>query len=285
MARKSNRKFYRTLSLIIFFVVAAFVLYDCISTKNAEVSPQIQTVAVQGEIPDHVEIPVCAGNKNADDHQIRNFDFYSICYRESYEQAEWSAYSLKAEQLENRVNRTDDFRPDPMITTGSADLNDYKKSGYDRGHLTPAADREFSKEAVSETFYMSNMSPQYPSFNREIWQYLEHQVREWAKKFGTVYVVSGPVLDKKAEEFESIGKNKVSIPQYYYKVILTKNGDSVMGIGFILSNTKHKDTFWDYAVSIDEVEQRTGLDFFSLLEDTTESEVERSFNLDDWKTE
>lgn len=292
MAKKSQKK-YQTLTFIIFIIIAAFILYDCISPKNAASASEQQGVitqtavssAAKGEIPSGTEIPLCAASHNAADHEIRNFNHYSICYRETYEQAEWSAYSLTSDQLENRVNRTDDFRPDPQITTGSATLDDYKKSGYDRGHLTPAADREFTKEAVSETFYMSNMSPQFPAFNREIWQYLEHQVREWAKKFGTVYVVSGPVLEKSAEEYASIGKNKVTVPQYYYKVILARNGESVIGIGFIISNTKHKDAFWDYAVSIDEVEQRTGIDFFSLLEDSTEDEAEKAFNLDLWKTE
>ena len=102
------------------------------------------------------------------DHQIRSFQYYTLCYRESYEQAEWSAYCLRDWMLQKNVKRTNDFRPDPEILTGSATLADYKRSGYDRGHLTPAGDMVFSKEAMSETFYMSNMCPQAAAFNRGI---------------------------------------------------------------------------------------------------------------------
>ena len=152
-------------------------------------------------LPPALEIPRCPGNAAvfqqaaADqddgasdsssetpavpDHQIRAFQYYTLCYRESYEQAEWSAYCLRAFMLQKNAKRTNDFRPDPEILGGSATLADYKRSGYDRGHLTPAGDMVFSREAMSETFYMSNMCPQAAAFNRGIWKDLEDQVREW----------------------------------------------------------------------------------------------------------
>lgn len=235
--------------------------------------------------PENLEIPLCAATKSgiASDHQIRRFENFTICYRENYEQAEWAAYCLEKEELVKNASRGNDFRPDPEITTGSASLADYKKSGYDRGHLAPAADFAFSEEAMSESFYLSNMSPQAPGLNREIWQYLEGQVRTWADLYGKVYVVTGPVLEKPAEEYESIGENKVSVPEYYYKVLISPDGDSAKGIGFILPNAKCPDTFWDYAVSIDEVERRTGLDFFYLMDNYLEDRLESSAALESWK--
>ena len=122
-------------------------------------------------LPRGLELPLC--KKNDPDHQIRRFDNYTICYRESYEQAEWSAYSLSREQLKKNASRSNDFRPDPQISSESASLADYKGSGFDRGHLTPAADMSFDQKAMSETFFMSNMSPQAPEFNRGIWKDLE----------------------------------------------------------------------------------------------------------------
>lgn len=243
----------------------------------------------------NLEIPLCAGANHASDHERRNYEYYSICYRESYEQAEWSAYCLTKEHLVKNASRSDDFRPDPEISTGSATLADYKGSGYDRGHLSPAADFSFDKNAMSETFYMSNMSPQAGSFNRGIWKDLESTVREWAEEFGRVYVVSGPVLDKPASEYESIGKDKVSVPQYYYKVLLAplyENEDdaktpddakNVIALGFIFPNEKCAGTIFDYAASIDEVEKRTGLDFFYELEDSVENKVEAETETAEWK--
>lgn len=228
------------------------------------------------------------------DHQIRNFQYYTLCYRESYEQAEWSAYCLRAFMLQKNAKRTNDFRPDPQITTGSATLADYKRSGYDRGHLTPAGDMVFSKEAMSESFYMSNMCPQAAAFNRGIWKDLEDQVREWVRTYGAAYIVSGPVLSKPADEYPFIGESKVAVPEYFYKVILVpifqddSDQDSpeecadLMAIAFVIPNKGCDGDFWRYAASVDEVEQITGLDFFPLLEDGIEERVESACDPRPW---
>lgn len=265
--------------------------------EESQQNSSVQIVAQEGYIllPEELENPICPANSHAKDHELRDYQHYSICYRENYEQAEWSAYRLTSEQLIKNAKRTDDFRSDPEITTESATLSDYKSSGYDRGHLTPAADMAFSQEAMSETFYMSNMSPQAGGFNRGIWKDLEAEVREWTKKFGRTYVVSGPIFDKPAEEYKSIGSNKVSVPEYYYKVILAPlyedENDAMSGadtkgltaIGFIFPNKKCTDSYFNYAVNIDEVEKRTGLDFFSQLEDSVEHQVESSFDINKWQ--
>lgn len=121
------------------------------------------------------------------------------------------------------------------------------------------------------------------------------QVRKWAEKFSRVYVVSGPVLDKTADKYKTIGTNKVVIPEFYYKVILVplyedsndlatpEDSKSVMAIGFIIPNQKCDDPFWNYATSVDKVEQITGLDFFSLLDDDIENYIESNFILSSWK--
>lgn len=238
-------------------------------------------------LPEKLEIPVCTGKGAKTDHEIRKFENYTLCYRESYEQAEWSAYCLTEEELVKNAKRSDDFRADPEISTGSATPADYKKSGYDRGHLSPAADFAFSEKAMSETFYMSNMSPQKGSLNRGIWKDLESQVRLWAANFGRVYVVSGPVLEKPASEYKTIGENQVAVPEFYYKVILAplyadendkaspEDAQSVLAMAYIFPNEKCEGSLDDYQVTVDEVESRTGLDFFSLLEDKVENEIER----------
>lgn len=246
------------------------------------------------QLTENLQVPECGLKNHSADHELREFKYYSLCYRETYEQAEWSAECIKSSMLQKNATRSNDFRPDDKISTGSATLADYKSSGYDRGHLVPAADMSFDADAMSETFYMSNMSPQAPQFNRGIWVNLETQVRAWAQKFGKIYVVSGPVLNKSAQEFPSIGKNQVSVPEFYYKVILApiykneedkntpEDSESVMAIGFIIPNQKCEKEFWDYAVSIDEVENITNIDFFPQLEDSLEKQVESAFKLENW---
>jgi len=265
-------------------VEEAFKLENQTDTEKETPAPEI-TEDIPFQFPENLEIPLCpaARSGSAEDHQIRHFGNYTICYRETYEQAEWAAYCLEKDELVKNASRGNDFRPDPEITTGSASLADYKKSGYDRGHLAPAADFAFSEEAMSESFYLSNMSPQAPGLNREIWQYLEGQVRKWAEEYGKVYVVTGPVLEKPSDQYDSIGENQVSVPEYYYKALIAPDGDNAKGIGFILPNKKCDDTFWDYAVSIDEIERRTSLDFFHLLENNIEDKIEASVSIKNWK--
>ncbi len=236
-----------------------------------------------------IEIPLCRGThpdtKDGEhsDHEVHEYLGFTLCYRESYENPEWVAYTLTSEELNAVTGRTEDFRQDPNISTGSATLSDYRGSGYDRGHMAPAADMEWSKESASESFLLSNMSPQAPQLNRGLWKDLESQVRTWAKTFGEVTVVTGPVLEKNAEEYTYIGQNKVSVPEYYYKVLLAQKDKKKIAAAFILPNKKCEGTIWDYSVSIDEVEERTSLDFFSMLQDEEENILEENILVDDWK--
>ncbi len=317
--RKSKKSFPVGFFILILLVFAALLIFakyqgiDFVQPENQNQTEQVAETSLYSDkqteqpaenlekskglvqLTENLQVPECGLKNHSDDHELREFKYYSLCYRESYEQAEWSAECIKSSMLEKNATRSNDFRPDDKISTGSATLDDYKSSGYDRGHLVPAADMSFNQDAMSETFYMSNMSPQAPQFNRGIWVNLETQVRAWAQKFGKIYVVSGPVLNKSAEEFSSIGKNQVSVPEFYYKVIIApvykdeddrntpEDSESVMAIGFVIPNQKCENEFWNYAVSIDEVEKLTNIDFFPQLEDSLENQVESAFNLENWK--
>lgn len=254
--------------------------------KNVQKAQELSTKDARGvagtgvQVADTLFLPQCSGG---DDHEHRDFLGYSICYREQYEQAEWSATVLTRENLQNKVaERTDDFRADPQIATGSATPDDYKRSGYDRGHLVPAADMAWSEQAMSESFFMSNMSPQAPSFNRGIWNKLEGKVRDYAKKFGTVYTVSGPILEKTT--YATIGENNVAVPEFYYKVILAHTDtDEWSAIGFIFPNEGSDASYFDYAVAVDEIEARCNIDFFYQLPDELENALESTVNLGFWQ--
>ena len=207
---------------------------------------------------------------------------YTLSYNEANEQANWVAYELTAEETQKAFERTNKFIPDPDVPTGSADDADYRGSGYDRGHLAPAADMGWSETTMRESFYFSNMSPQRPEFNRGIWKELEEQVRDWARDNRKIYVVTGPVLEK---GLPTIGHDQVSVPKAYYKVILDYNESEPKGIGFILPNEGSSRPVSSFAVTIDSVEKVTHLDFYPALPDAQEKKIESTLCVSCWNWE
>jgi len=214
------------------------------------------------------------------DEQIISHYAYCLSYDEEYEQAKWVAYTITTDKTDVKVKRTNNFKPDPLVKTGSADNLDYKGSGFDRGHLCPAADMSWSPQAMDESFYYSNMSPQGPSFNRGIWKTLEEQVRVWLSRDDTLSIVVGPVL---SPGLKKIGHNGVSVPEYYYKVILDYSEPEIKEIAFLMPNQKCNDDIFNYAVPVDSIEKVTGIDFFPNIPDTLEQRLEKQFSLEKWK--
>ena len=208
---------------------------------------------------------------------------YALGYIEYHEQAAFVIYKLTArEALTKEAKRTNRFRSDPEIPTGSATAADYRRSGYDRGHLAPAADMAFSVQTMADSFFMSNMSPQKPAFNRGIWKRLEEQVRQIAIREKAIYVVTGPILPKK--KTVTIGANQVTVPTHYYKVIFDLTPPRKM-IGFILPNEGSDRPLEDFAVTVDVVEKATGLDFFSALPKAVQEKLEGSLVISSWSWE
>lgn len=212
--------------------------------------------------------------------QVIRHTGYTLCYVEKYEQPSWVAYQLTDVELRGKSERENDFRPDPDVKTGSATPDDYRGSGYDRGHLAPAADFKSSPKLMSESFFMSNMSPQVPEFNRGVWEKLESRTRTWVKRDKVLYVVTGPVFGM---NMQTIGRrNKVTVPPQYYKVLLDLVQPEVKAIAFLLNNEGTAKNFREFAVSIDEVEKATGLDFFPQLPDDLEKKLEGSVDTETW---
>ncbi|MEL6988898.1 MAG: DNA/RNA non-specific endonuclease, partial [Bacteroidota bacterium] len=215
--------------------------------------------------------------------QVIHHRYYSLAYSEKHEQAKWVAYELSRDQLNQpKVPRAKRFETDYDVHGRSAYHRDYSGSGYTRGHLAPAADMAFNQTAMEESFLMSNMSPQERPFNNGIWRELEEQTRDWARKFKHLYIVVGPVFN---EIRTKIGKEtKVSVPEKFYKVILDLSEPEIKGIGFIIPNKSSEKHLHDYALSIDEVEEITGINFFaSLLDDQQESNIESDADPKLWK--
>lgn len=195
-------------------------------------------------------LSVFAQFPESDCDQIVSHGGYTLCYSEKHEQAKWVQYKLELEDLMCRKKRKNDFRSDPKVLSGSASVSDYRRSGYDRGHLAPAAD--FCD--MSSTFFMSNMSPQKPRFNRGVWKKLEYWVREQVRLGGPIFVVTGPVLH---DSLETIGRNEVSVPEFYYKIVFSRT----VTIAYLLPNKGSRRKLSSFMVPIDSVETLTGIRF------------------------
>ncbi len=193
------------------------------------------------------------------ENQIVKHSSYTLAYAEEFEQAEWVYYLLTRKMTRGNAKRTNKFVADPYVTTGSAVTADYSGSGYDRGHLCPSADVRHDAAAQQETFYMSNMSPQAPQFNRGIWKKLEEQVRQWVEAHDSIYVATGPVLKKNLKQIGK--KNKVAVPEHYYKILYSPNDGGHM-LAFLLANTGSSHEVEAFIVPTDSVEKLTGIDFF-----------------------
>lgn len=204
---------------------------------------------------------------------------YTFSYSEKHEQAEWVAYELKQSDLSNNSFERPYFNEDKSVKTQSADWRNYKKSGYDRGHLCPAGDRKYTYEAYKETFLTSNISPQDREFNAGIWNRLEQKVRFWADKYDGVYVVTGGVLKG---DMETIGYEDVSVPNEFYKIVVDVTDGKHKAISFLIPNKPSNKSFYEYVVSIDEIEAKTGIDFFADLPDSIEDKLERTIDLKAW---
>jgi len=207
-----------------------------------------------------------------DSNQIIEHTFYELEYSEKHEQPLWVYYVLTPEFINGVAERKNNYKIDFNVKGMSSTLSDYKGSGYDRGHLCPAGSMKISQEAMDESFFMSNMSPQKPGFNRGKWKHLESTIRSWVSLEKELHVVTGAIL---TDSIGFIGSNKVTVPKYFYKVIYAPSDEKKM-IGFIMPNAKTNKPISSYSVTIDEVEQKTGIDFFSSLPDSIENYLEKS---------
>lgn len=212
--------------------------------------------------------------------QILKRTGYVASYNKTTLLPNWVAWHLTAERTEGSAKRSSvDFAEDTEVPEPRATDWDYYNSGYDRGHMCPAADNKWSKKAMEESFLFTNMCPQNGNLNRGDWNEMEMACRKWAKKYGDLYIVCGPILYK--GKHKTIGKNKVVVPEAFFKVVL-RTGDDPQAIGFIYKNTSGNRPKDSYVNTVDEVERITGIDFFPSLPDDVEKKVEAECDLGLW---
>ena len=210
-------------------------------------------------------------------NDIYDRNTYVFSYSEEHEQSEWVAYYLDNDDVKATNFDRPFFEQDPLVESASADWRNYKNSGYDKGHLCPAGDRKKSLDEYTETFFTSNISPQEHEFNSGVWNRLEEKVRYWATKNNGLYIVTGGVL---SDNLKTIGKEDVSVPNYFYKVLLSKDGSTM--VGFLVPHEDSNQPLYDFVVSVDEIEKMTGINFYPNLEDTIENQLESKSDYKGW---
>ena len=280
MALSKNQRF----GLISFFILLAAAILVTVEPWKASTS--LTGAGSPGGpppmIPLNWDLPENGHPLSPYQDTVISYKGFDLAYNEEFEQASWVAYVLTRMEVDSgNVPRSDNFRSDTSIPLGSASLADYRGSGFDRGHLAPAGDMKWDRMAMSESFLMSNMSPQNPSFNRGIWKKLEEKVRDWAVAKDSIYVITGPALNTVQA---SVGKNSVGVPGYYFKVLADLSPPDQNFVAFLLPNERSSADILDYMITVDSLESFTGLDFFAAAPDQDIiSWLEQNLETSSWK--
>lgn len=230
---------------------------------------------------DNTDINIECPEMNSSEMIIRHTG-YTLSYNKTTNCPNWVAWELTGDEASaSSVSRSDDFKEDPQVPQQNRVRGtDYRKSGYDRGHMCPAADMKWSSDAMSDCFYMSNICPQTGELNQRWWEHLESACRRWAKKEGCVYICCGPIFDGK---LQTIGSGvKVGVPSGFYKVVISLKKGEEKGIGFIYDNDCERQTMEDVCCSIDDVEKRVGINFFPTVDEDVQRRIEMKSNLREW---
>lgn len=205
---------------------------------------------------------------------------YTVSYNPKTLIPNWVAWHLSASHTDGPYKRggiqfhEDDDIPEPRVNT-----YDYIQSGYDRGHMCPAGDNKWDKEAMEQSFLMTNICPQAHSLNVGSWNSIEQHCRKWANQYGDLYIVCGPILYRQTHK--TIGQHKVTVPEAFFKVIM-RLGKNPQAVGVIFRNDDSRHEWGDYVNSVDQVERITGYDFFPALPDNIENKIEAKADFDQW---
>lgn len=213
--------------------------------------------------------------------RIIDYTGFRLSFNADCKQPNWVAWELTADEAKANVasRKNTTFMRDPNVE-GCATVNDYRGSGFDRGHMCPAADMKWDQRAMNDCFLLTNICPQDNGLNTGAWNALENKCRSWAVRDSAIIIVCGPILTDRLTRH--IGDSRVAVPERFFKAVLAPYASPVRAIGFIMPNTRHAPGMQQAAVSIDEIEEATGLDLFSWLPDDIESEVEATCNFPQW---
>lgn len=259
MRRKSKKpnsvkRYYIPLTLLMLAIVMVAIAVSSSTTHGRMVQQKI-VVNDAG-----IELPAHGAN---DSLLINRVGRYTLQYSPHYRSAVWVAYKLTRRDTQGKVGRSASFQVDLELKKRGFEVaanSDYSKSGYDKGHLLPSADRQASAEENRATFVLSNCLPQLPALNRGTWKSLEEYLRKLSHEYDTLYVVTGAVLKP---DNRRLGKNRVAVADHYFKAVLARRGDMFTPLGYIMPNQADiQRNIERYRVTVDSIERLTGLDLF-----------------------
>lgn len=213
--------------------------------------------------------------------EIIEYPGFTVSFNADTHQPNYVAWELTGDEARslNTDRNAGNFAPDPKVD-GCATLDDYRRSGYDRGHMAPAADMKWTGSAMQSSFYLTNISPQDHELNTGSWRALEEKCRDWAVRDSAIVIVCGPIFTSARPR--TIGETRVAVPDSYFKVVLAPYSNPPKAIGFVMPNGKVPGGMQACAVSVDQVEAITGYDFFAQLPDDVEARVESECNFPQW---
>lgn len=211
--------------------------------------------------------------------QIKDYEGFTVAFNAANGTPDYVAWELLGSETDGAWSRSDKFWQDPEIK-GCPESKDYSNSGYDRGHLCPAADQKWSPRAMQDCFVMANMCPQAHALNAGAWKTLEQKERLWAQRDSAIIIVAGPIYEN--SDKERIGEAGVRVPGAFFKVMLAPYLPEPRAIGFVYPNMTSPGNMQNYVMTVREVEKLTGLDFFSSLPDDVEEQLETTSSFRDW---
>lgn len=213
--------------------------------------------------------------------QIKDYEGFTVSFNKNNHTPNWVAWELLSSETDGANNRSNSFWQDPDLD-GCPDTSDYKRSGYDRGHMCPAADQKWSSTAMNDCFTFGNMVPQDHALNSGAWQTLESKERQWARRDSAILIVAGPIYEESDQE--RIGKTGVRVPSAFFKVFAAPYADKPRGIAFVYPNMTSPGNMENYVMTIRDVEKITGYDFFYNLPDDIENEIETVSSFREWNS-
>lgn len=262
---------------IIVLIPILFGVYLYCQQINIQKNNELQTdTSLQIPLGKDLETPISLVPLQ---EQIIRHSGYTVSYNKDLKIPNWVSYELTREETKGKEKRGNRFIADPLVTGPIATNADYTRSGYDKGHMAPAADMKWSPEAMKESFYFSNMCPQHPQLNRRGWKNLEEKIRNWAIADSAIIIICGPIIEKQPK---TIGKNKVAVPQRFFKVVLSPFAKPIRAIGFLFNNEQAVEPLSLYVVTVDSIESLTNMDFFAPLPDEIENKIEANANYSLW---
>ncbi|MBD5340789.1 MAG: DNA/RNA non-specific endonuclease [Bacteroides sp.] len=262
--------------LLVFCVgLVCFGAYSLCSTKH---EPEVSTAAAADQKAPHIAGLDRVKALPSVESQECEYEGFRLSFNKHNRTPNWVAWELLGSETYGESSRSNKFWQDPDVE-GCPTTNDYRNSGYDRGHMCPAADQKWSQKAMEDCFVMANMCPQDHALNAGAWNTLEGRERDWARRDSALVIVAGPIYS--AEDRQTIGGG-VLVPGAFFKVILAPYLEQPRAIAFVYPNMSAPGNMQNYVVTVDEVEKLTGLDFFSALPDDIENEVESKSSFREW---